>query len=95
MSEPRLVKWLIGVVLLLVILLTPLWLLVPDGGARLVQNGLRSFEICGKARTEGDPLANPLASDIMSATPGSRVGTWSIEWKADCTVYYHSVWGSD
>ena len=88
-------KWLIGVALLLVILLTSHWLLlVPDSEAGMVPNGLQQFTICGKARTSSaDPFMNPLANRIMEATRGgARVGTWSLEKKADCDVYRHFVW---
>jgi hypothetical protein len=88
-------RLLIVVVVALVILLTPLWLLrAADDG--LVQNGLQQFSICGKARTSSaDPFMNPLANDIMEATPGARVGTWSLEKKADCDVYRHFPAGWD
>jgi hypothetical protein len=94
MSVRRLVqRLLIVVVVALVILLTPLWLLrAADNG--LVQNGLQSFTLCGKAQTSSaDPFMNPLANRIMEATRGgARVGTWSLEKKADCDVYRHFVW---
>jgi hypothetical protein len=95
-------KWLIGVALILVILLAShRLLLVPDGGAEPVENGLREFTICGKARTSStDPFMNPLANRIMEATGkgtgrGARVGSWSLDRQADCDVYYHSVWNTD
>jgi hypothetical protein len=87
---------LIGVAAVFVILLPP-----HRGGAEPVENGLRSFEICGKARTSStDPFMNPLANRIMEATGkgtgrGARVGSWSLERKADCDVYVHAEWNSD
>ena len=98
MSASRLVKWLIGVVLLLVILLTPLWLLrITDSGNWMVQNGLQQFTICGKARaSEGaDPMSSPLASDIMDASGGARVGTWGVDEQGGCHTFFHYPSGLD
>jgi hypothetical protein len=84
------VKWLIILLLAVVVLLVPLWLLrAADDG--LTQNGLRTFTICGKARaSEGaDPMSSSLAMRVMDATPGSRVGTWSVKRGADCDVFIH------
>ena len=86
------VRWVIGVALLLVILLTPLWLLrVVNSDAELVQNGLQSFEICGKARaSEGaDPMSSPLASDILAAAPVSRKGVWNVRTQDGCDTFVH------
>lgn len=86
-------KWLIILLLAVVVLLVPLWLLrAADDG--MTQNGLRTFTICGKARaSEGvDPMSSSLAMRVMDATPGSRVGTWSVKRGVDCDVYRHFVW---
>lgn len=88
MSVRRLVqRLLIVVVVALVILLTPLWLLrAADDG--LVSNGLREFQICGKARTP-DPFRNRLADDLIGVPPGGRIGTWGVQRSEDCVVYQH------
>jgi hypothetical protein len=86
------VKWLIGVALILVILLTPLWLLrITDSGNWMVQNGLQQFVVCGKARAArgDDPMSGPLAARVMEASGGARVGTWSVDRRAGCDTFRH------
>jgi len=97
------VKWLIGAALILVILLTPFWLLrITDSGNWMVQNGLQQFTICGKARApEGaDPMSSPLATRVMDATGkgtgrGSRMGVWGIEKQGGCHTFVHGPPGAD
>ena len=99
----RIVRWVLGVALILVILLTPLWLLrITDSGNGMVQNGLQQFTICGKARApEGaDPMSSPLATRVMDATGkgtgrGSRMGVWGIEKQGGCHTFVHGPPGAD
>ncbi len=96
-------RWVLGVALILVILLTPLWLLrITDSGNWMVQNGLQQFTTCGKARApEGaDPMSSPLATRVMDATGGgtgrgSRMGFWGIEKQGGCHTFFHYPAGPD
>ena len=91
-------RLLIVVVVVLVILLPPHRLLrIMEGGDGMVQNGLQQFTICGKARApEGaDPMSGRLASDILEAAPGSRMGVWGIEEQGGCQTFVHGPPGAD
>jgi hypothetical protein len=72
-----------------VLLLGPWWVpatseLVPpiprlSSDGPVVRNGVVAIVACGKKR----------GFEVVSAAPESRTGTWGVERKGECNVYYH------
>jgi hypothetical protein len=72
-----------------VLLLGPWWVpatseLVPpvprlSSDGPVVRNGVVAIVACGKKR----------GFEVVSAAPEPRTGTWGVERKGECNVYYH------
>jgi len=45
----------------------------------VVRNGVVAVVACGKKR----------GFEVVSAAPEPRTGTWGVERKGECNVYYH------
>jgi hypothetical protein len=76
-----------------VLLLGPWWIpatseLVPpiprlSSDGPVVRNGVAAIVACGETKRE------ELALKAVSAAPEPGTGTWGVERKGDCNVYYH------
>jgi hypothetical protein len=49
----------------------------------VVRNGVAAIVACGETKQEERALK------AVSAAPEPRTGTWGVERKGDCNVYYH------